>query len=296
MTEASITEAPTETPVLTKLPADSDPALIREIVERDGGVILEGFFSADLIRRFNTEIDPYLADLEAGPENKEDLYEGFHGVNTKRLTNVVTYSQAFREEMLQDDRVLAIADEFLLPVADSYQMSAAQVIEIGPGNPAQPHHRDMENWPLFRDLGPAAENVTINFLTALCDFTEASGATRVIPRSNHWPDFTELGKPEDTIPALLKAGDVLLIDGKVAHGGGENKTTDVYRRAMAWSFTIGWLQSEEAHAFLVPLDLVKTLPPKIQNLLGFRSFHNASKNGGTLWQANYDDIAKYLGL
>ena len=86
------------------------------------------------------------------------------------------------------------------------------------------------------------------------------------------------------------------IDGKVAHGGGANQTTDFYRRAMAWSFTIGWLQSEEAHAFLVPLDVVKTLPPKVQNLFGFRSFHNASKNGGTLWQANYDDIAKYLGL
>ncbi len=285
-----------DTAALVRLPADATPAEIKAIVDRDGGVVLEGFFSADLVRQFNEEIDPHLAALEAGPEDKEDLYEGFHGVNTKRLTNVVTYSKTFREQMIQDERVLAISDEFLLPVADSYQMSAAQVIEIGPGNPAQPHHRDMENWPLFRDLGPSADNVTINFLTALCDFTEENGATRVIPGSNHWNDFNDVGKPEDTIPALLKTGDVLLIDGKVAHGGGANQTTDFYRRAMAWSFTIGWLQSEEAHAFLVPLDVVKTLPPKIQNLLGFRSFHNASKNGGTLWQANYDDIAKYLGL
>jgi ectoine hydroxylase-related dioxygenase (phytanoyl-CoA dioxygenase family) len=296
MTQTQTTDTSTADAVLQRVPADTDPAQIKAIVERDGGVILSGFFSADQVRRFNEEIDPFLAELDAGPVDKVDLFEGFHGANTKRLTNVVTHSPTFRQEMIQDARVLAIADALLLPIADSYQMTAAQVIEIGPGNPAQPLHRDLENWPIFRELGPSTYNVTINFLTALTDFTEENGATRVILGSSHWPDYEDRGTPEETHPALLKAGDVLLIDGKVAHGGGENKTTDFYRRAMAWSFTIGWLTSEEAHAFLVPLELVKTLPPKVQNILGFRSFHNASKQGGTLWQANYEDIAKYLGL
>ncbi len=288
------TSAPTA--VIQRVPADTSPAEIKLIVERDGGVILSNFFTVDQVRRFNDEIDPFMTDLEAGSPDKVDLFEGFHGANTKRLTNVVTLSSTFREEMIQDPRILAISDEFLLPIADSYQMTAAQVIEIGPGNKPQPLHRDLENWPIFRELGPRGYNVTINFLTALSDFTEDNGATRVIPGSSHWDDYEDRGTPQHTIPALLNKGDVLLIDGKVAHGGGENKTTDSYRRGMAWSFTIGWLTSEEAHAFLVPLDLVKTLPPKIQNILGFRSFHNASKQGGTLWQANYDDIAKYLEL
>ncbi|CAM3213125.1 phytanoyl-CoA dioxygenase PhyH [Williamsia muralis] len=296
MTETQIpTPAPRDT-VIQRVAADTDPQQIAGIVERDGGVILTKFFSDDQVRRFNSEIDPYLDELNPGSVDKVDLFEGFHGANTKRLTNVVTHSKTFREEMIQDERVLAIADAMLLPIADSYQMTAAQVIEIGPGNKPQPLHRDLENWPIFRELGPKTYNVTINFLTALTDFTEENGATRVIPGSSHWDDYENRGTPDETFPALLDAGDVLLIDGKVAHGGGENKTADEYRRAMAWSFTVGWLTSEEAHAFLVPLALVKTLPPKIQNILGFRSFHNASKQGGTLWQANYDDIAKFLGL
>jgi ectoine hydroxylase-related dioxygenase (phytanoyl-CoA dioxygenase family) len=296
MTEATTAETPTTAAALQRVPADTSPALIKQIVERDGGVVLEQFFSREQVRQFNEEIDPFMNDLHAGPANEVDIFEGFHGANTKRLTNVVTHSKTFREEMIQDERVLAIADEFLLPVADTYHMTAAQVIQIGPGNKAQPLHRDLENWPLFRDLGPSGYNVTINFLTALCDFTEENGATRVIPGSSHWPDYEDRGNPADTIPAILNAGDVLLIDGKVAHGGGENRTADTYRRAMAWSFTIGWLMGEEAHAFLVPMDIVKTLPPKVQTLLGFRSLYNASKNGGTLWQANYEDIAHFLEL
>jgi len=296
MTETKIPDTSILDAVLQRVPADTSPAQIKAIIEQDGGVILTSFFSADQVRRFNHEIDPFLNELEAGSPDKVDLFEGFHGANTKRLTNVVTHSPTFRQEMIQDPRVLAIADALLLPIADSYQMTAAQVIEIGPGSKPQPLHRDLENWPIFRELGPNGYNVTINFLTALTDFTEENGATRVIPGSSHWHDYENRGTPEETYPALLNAGDVLLIDGKVAHGGGANNTADTYRRAMAWSFTIGWLTSEEAHAFLVPLELVKTLPPKIQNILGFRSFHNASKQGGTLWQANYDDIAKYLDL
>ncbi|TCN53397.1 phytanoyl-CoA dioxygenase PhyH [Rhodococcus sp. SMB37] len=297
MSETQTPETNYRDTVIRRVPADTSPQQIAEIVESDGGVILTRFFTEDQVQRFNTEIDPHLENLSpAGSPDKIDILEDFHGANTKRLTNVVTHSKTFREEMLQDPRILAIADALLLPIADSYQMTAAQVIEIGPGNKPQPLHRDLENWPIFRELGPNVYNVTINFLTALTDFSEENGATRVIPGSSHWDDYENRGTPEETFPALLDAGDILLIDGKVSHGGGENKTSDEYRRAMAWSFTIGWLTSEEAHAFLVPLDLVRTLPPKIQNILGFRSFHNASKEGGTLWQANFDDIAKYLDL
>jgi ectoine hydroxylase-related dioxygenase (phytanoyl-CoA dioxygenase family) len=285
-------------PSLVEFSADAAPADIKAVVERDGGVILRGFFTRDQIDRFNSEIDSQMNRLNPGPPNPVEVagYAGFHGANTKRLTNVVTHSPTFRNEFLQDPRMLAIADELLLPVADSYIMSAAQVIEIGPGNAAQPLHRDFENWPIFRQLGPSADNITINFLVALCDFTEEIGATRLIPGSNLWPDYEDRGKPEDTIPALLNAGDILFIDGKVAHGGGENKSPDTYRRALAWAFAVAWLCGEEANAFCIPMDIIRTLPPKLQQILGFRSYYNSSKGGGSLWQVDYEELATYLKL
>lgn len=99
-----------------------------------------------------------------------------------------------------------------------------------------------------------------------------------------------------TIPAEMKAGDALFISGKVLHGGGANRTSDFYRRALALAFSPGFLMPEEATPFLVPLELVRPLPKTTQQLLGFRSFHNRSHGGGSLWQHNYVELAEHLGL
>lgn len=86
----------------------------------------------------------------------------------------------------------------------AYWLNTAQVIDIGPGNKAQPLHRDLENNYPFVTMGPSGPEAANNFLIALTDFTEENGATRVIPGSHLWPDFTNKGTPEMTIPAEIK--------------------------------------------------------------------------------------------
>ena len=108
-------------------------------------------------------------------------------------------------------------------------------------------------------------------MIAFTDYTEENGATRIIPGSNHWEDFEDRGTPEQTIAARMKAGDVLLYSGKTAHGGGANLTTDQYRRGVAFAFNPGFLTGEEAYPFLVSMDIVRQLSPRVQRLLGFRS-------------------------
>jgi ectoine hydroxylase-related dioxygenase (phytanoyl-CoA dioxygenase family) len=141
----------------------------------------------------------------------------------------------------------------------SYWMTTAQVIEIGPGNKAQRLHRDLENQFPFIAMGPSGPEVVLNFFIALTEFTEENGATRVIPKSNVWPDFTYRGTPEMTIPAEMHAGDCLLISGKTVHRGGANQTTDFRRRAVAFSFQPGYLTPEEAYPFLIDMEIAKKL-------------------------------------
>ncbi|WP_086827081.1 phytanoyl-CoA dioxygenase family protein [Streptomyces sp. NRRL B-24572] len=283
-----------KTQALTAVANDTPAEEILKIVARDGGVIVKGFLTQEQIVRFNAEIEQPLRALAPGSTHEDEIVAAFHGSNTKRLTNLVTHSATFRSEVIDHPLVHEISDLVFLQESGTYWMTTAQVIEIGPGNKAQMLHRDLENWFPFIGMGPGGPEVTINFLVALTDFTEENGATRVIPGSNHWSDFEDRGTPEQTIPAVMNAGDVLLISGKTAHGGGANRTGDEYRRGLAFTFNAGFLTGEEAYPFLVDRELAKTLSPRVQRMLGFRSQYPTGSPG--LWQVDYADLGDHLGL
>ncbi|MGN5238747.1 MULTISPECIES: phytanoyl-CoA dioxygenase family protein [unclassified Rhodococcus (in: high G+C Gram-positive bacteria)] len=279
---------------ITRVPRTTPVADILTTVEREGGVIIEGLLSPEQVERFNTEIDPDLAALAPGSTHENEIVQEFHGVNTKRLTNLVNRSDMFRDEIIDLDLVHELCDARFLEESGTYWMTTAQVIEIGPGNRAQMLHRDLENWYPFVGMGPAGPEITLNFLIALTDFTEENGATRVIPGSNHWSDFENRGAPEQTIPAIMKAGDALFISGKTVHGGGANLTTGQYRRGVSFAFNPGYLVGEEAYPFLVDREVAATLPERVQRILGFRSQYPLGSPG--LWQVDYAELADYLEL
>lgn len=267
------------------------------IVERDGGAIVESLLTSDTVDAINREVEPSLRAI--GPGAKHDWFNFFFGANTKRLTDIVVSSPTFRDTVLQDPVVLGLGDMVMTRLSDSYWLMASQVIEIGPGNPRQLLHRDMSNYPIFLPQGPDSPEVVMNFLIALTEFRDDNGGTRVIPGSNRWPDYFDLDEETHqsmTVPVEMHPGDALLLSGKVIHGGGANSTTDEYRRALSLSFCPGFLVPEQAFPFEVPLDLARTLPVKTQQLLGFRSFHNYTNFGGSLWQHNYTELADYLDL
>lgn len=281
---------------LEHVPFGTDTAEVLALVARDGGVILDDILTTAQLEAINRDIDPQLAALSTGTTNAAEHHDDFHGKLTKRLTNLVTHSKVFRDEVMANEGILRFIDAMLAGVAESYWMTTAQVIELHPGQKAQTLHRDIDNYPFFNKLGNDGPEVQTNLLIALTEFTDELGATRIIPRSHLWEDYSDRGSPEMTIPAVMRAGSGLLITGKVVHGGGANRTTDRRRRGLSLAYNPGWLVPEEAYPFIVPMEIARELPPRAQQLIGFRSFHNAGNGGGSLWQNNYVEIADYLKL
>ncbi|OBT45198.1 hypothetical protein VE00_04305 [Pseudogymnoascus sp. WSF 3629] len=284
-----------QTPQIRRITcAQFDADTVADVIKTEGGLIIEGFFDPEVVKRVNKEMNPGFAALQAGSKRDDPFTVDFHGKNTKRLTNLATISETFRKELLDHDAVHAVAERVFRKESGSYWLTSAQAIEIGPGNPAQTLHRDLENYYPFLNMGPTGPQVSLNFLMAVTDFTEQNGATRVLPGSQLWKDYQDRGSPDDTIPALMKPGDVLCIGGKIVHGGGANVTATEFRRGIAFSFNPGFLTPEEAYPFTVPMELAKEMSPRAQEMLGFRSQYPKGCPG--LWQNNYTEIAEFLKL
>lgn len=277
-----------------------DLQTIFEILKEDGAVIFEGFASPEKIKQMNLDFDQPAIDTGPGTkkEDIDEMLKAFHGYQTTRVNNLVTHSKTFREQILNHDLIHALGEHFFREESGDWWLQATQMIQIGPGNTAQALHRDLENFPAIIGMGKNGPCVTANCMIALTDFTEENGATRVVPGSHQWDDFNmsieDRFKHENTLPALMKAGDMLIWEGKVVHSGGENKTADEYRRGITIPMTPGYFTPEETYAFSIDLDVVRTLPARVQKIIGFRSIFPSTGNG--LWQHNFERLEDYLGL
>jgi len=161
--------------------------------------------------------------------------------------------------------VLDLCDRVLWDRKTTFQLHLTQAITIGPGAEAQHLHRDQWCFDFF----PFPDDMEVELATiwALTDFTEANGATRIIPGSHHHPDPRAL-TPDDTTPAEMPKGSVVLYTGRTVHGGGPN-TSGEHRTGVNVDYVLGWLRQEENQYLSVPRDVVRTLPERVQRLMGY---------------------------
>ena len=238
-------------------PTSSAEDVVR-VLRSDGAVVIDDLAPPGLLDRLGAELAPF---LEATPCGAED----FAGRSTRR-TGALTARCPASRELLQHPLVLE-ATRGLLEGSTTFHVHLTQAIAIGPGQPAQPIHRDQWAFDFF--TFPEGYDVQLNTIWALTDFTEANGATRVVPGSNRG-DVDRLGsfQPEDTVPAEMARGSVLVYSGSVHHGGGANVSDDV-RVGINLTYARSWLRQEENQYLAVPMEVARTLDDDLLRLLGF---------------------------
>ena len=280
--------ATAKTAVLTTLDAKVNSlAEILEVFSRDGGVIVHNMLSDEVRNSLRSELAESMQSTDAGTKSSDKGVQEFWGSNTKRFTRLAYRSKSFRDHVLVHPLLRGVANSELGPHCASYWMNTGQVMIIGPGEKAQWLHRDADNWPLIP--GPTAKPVTVSCMFALSDFTAEGGATRVVPGSHKWDDFSRKAQDHEISQAIMPAGSALIYSGTVLHGGGANTTSTVWREGMHLSFLVGWLTPEEAGCIGIPEDIARTLTPDQQQLLGYRCYSGDVK-AARLWTIDYEDI------
>jgi ectoine hydroxylase-related dioxygenase (phytanoyl-CoA dioxygenase family) len=236
----------------SRFTADASAEEIGDALSVSGYAIIENYLSPEDVALKKADLQRVLGTLPTG----RNTFEGF---STKRIYALFAKTRVFDVQAV-DPLLLDVVGSRLGP---GFQLSAPVGICIGPGETQQPLHRDDSVYPIPR---PHADLV-VNSMWALDDFTKENGATVAYPGSHLW-----IEDPPDSekhaIQAVMPAGSVMIYLGGLVHSGGANQT-DRARLGVILEFCAGWLRPQENHVLAVPKEIVKTLPPRLKELLGY---------------------------
>ena len=175
--------------------APDDPvwtAAVASALDEYGCCVIEGAAAPETMDAIATELAAFQPVASVGNSD-------FEGHSTRRTGAPLPRSASFRSIALHP-AVVAACDH-VLGHATTWRFSAAEYIGIGPGETAQRLHRDAWKYDMV-DFGCEVE---LNGMWAITDFTEANGATRVIPGS-HRLAHDARPDPSDTVPAEMAKG------------------------------------------------------------------------------------------
>jgi ectoine hydroxylase-related dioxygenase (phytanoyl-CoA dioxygenase family) len=258
-------------PKIERIKSTASSKHLYKLLDRDGAVIVEDILKPDQLASLNSELDQLVSKVDPGLRNPttDDMID-FYGLSTIRIDGLPAKSETFLDVMLLP-QLCETADHFLLPSCDDYLFNTGQLIQIGPGESAQDLHRDEDAWDLRTNILPwPRPPLEVEAMFALTNFTAANGATQVVPGSHHWPRDRE-AKPKEIARAEMNAGSALIYLGSAIHGGGANETTNQHRRGMFLGYVVGWLRTEENMFLTVPMEKVRSMPTRIQELLGYKA-------------------------
>ncbi|WP_307781248.1 phytanoyl-CoA dioxygenase family protein [Rhabdothermincola sediminis] len=239
-----------------------DPALRHAHLDRiatEGYTIVEDAIEPDLVDALAEDLLRLERELQVAPADNS-----FEGRRTIRIYNLLVHGPLY-ERIPVHDNVLPIVEGVL---DRGCLVSSLSSISIGPGETAQPIHADDQLIPIPKPHPP----VVCNTMWALTDFTEANGATRIIPGSHlrdHDPDY---GRDYPSIPAEMRKGSVLIWHGSLWHGGGANRTSE-RRVGIAMNYCAGFIRQQENQQLGIPPRIVKGFDRRLRELVGYSIYN-----------------------
>jgi ectoine hydroxylase-related dioxygenase (phytanoyl-CoA dioxygenase family) len=244
-----------ETAALPRFGPDASVADVIGALDATGAAVVERFISEEKVAALKAELAPH---REATPLGRND----FEGFDTRRIYALFRKTRGF-DELAIHPLLLGVLDHVL---AGNYQLSGPVGIDIGPGESPQGLHQDDVVYPLPFPHQP----VVLNTMWALDDFTEENGATRVIPGS-HNTSSQDRPDASRAVVATMPAGSVMFYVGSLWHEGGANRTEE-RRLGVILEYVASWLRAQETHLLVVPPNVARTLPRRLQELLGYNIF------------------------
>jgi ectoine hydroxylase-related dioxygenase (phytanoyl-CoA dioxygenase family) len=245
---------PGATVPLVRALTESEVADHAKRIDEQGFTVIEDAVEPEVVEELAGTLDRLERELSATPAGNS-----FEGRHTVRVYNLLVHGDVFAG-VPTHPAVLPVVEAVLDP---GCLLSSLSSIAIDPGESAQPIHADDQLIPLPKPHPP----VVCNTMWALTDFTEANGATRLVPGS-HLRDSPDYGHPYDSVPAVMGKGSVLVWHGSLWHGGGANTATS-RRVGIACNYCAGYIRQQENQQLGIPRAVAERFDDRLARLCGY---------------------------
>ena len=245
--------------------------------DEQGYIIFENVLSQEELEAIGDALAPHLDPDQRGRND-------FEGLKSNRVYAMAAKSPVFADLMIHP-LALAFAEAEL---GKSCLLSAMLAIKLHPGETVQPWHFD-DSCGLARPRATTG----VSAFWSITDTTEENGATELIPGSHLWGSESPIeggimsafddntirdvsddpAYRPDAVKMVMPAGSLGLAKGTLYHRGGANKS-DAPRTIITPQYCAGFMRQLENMVLAVPPGIVKTLPERAQELLGY-SIHPA---------------------
>lgn len=228
-------------------------------IEADGYAIVENAIAADLVDALVEDLGRLERERGIAPAKNR-----FEGTKTVRIYNLLVHG-ALYERIPVHENILPIVERVLDP---GCLVSSLSSIAICGDERPQPLHADDQLIPIPRPHVP----LVCNTMWALTDFTDANGATRIVPGSHKWKEVPDYFGTHESVPAAMPKGSVMVYNGSLWHGGGANRTGQ-RRIGVAMNYCAGFLRQQENQQLGIPREIAARFAPRLQELVGYSLYN-----------------------
>lgn len=226
-------------------------------IEAKGFSIMENAIEPEFMREICDELDRLQqvrpgGDIPPGP---------FTGLVTRRWFDVLNDGEVW-QKIAVHPWIMQVVPYVL---GDGFLLSTMGSAVVGDGEPAQPIHVDDTVYAFPRPH----PNLVCNTMWALSDFTEATGATRVVPGSHRLEVDPDIGAGYETVPLAMPAGSIAFVVGSCYHGAGHNQSGQD-RVALTINYCSGSMRQQENLMMSVHPARMLTFSQELQDILGFK--------------------------
>ena len=259
-----------------------------ETIEDQGYCIVEDAVDEDLMRKIRNAVTRLEDENDVQPRGNRA--EGFA---TKRMYNLLAKDEVFWELPVHPN-ILPFAEHLL---DEECLLSGTTCMHIGPGEVHQGLHSDDGLVSVRRPRIP----FMVTTIWAFTDFTEENGATRIVPGSHKFDHEPRKGEKVDHVPAEMKAGSVLIVNGGTWHCGGANHTQDEWRLGVSVQYCQGYLRQQQNQYYSLRPEVVKAMPERLAALCGFTLYkgimgHVDGESPGRFLGADSSDEIAYAAM